>query len=227
MKTRTLQTKIWVDDWFSSLSAIEKLGFIYFLTNSHVNLCGIYELTDRVIMFELGLTHPQLNSLKDKLSSKIIFHGGYVAIKNVSRYDDYKGGQLVKAKENQLKEIPSNILEEINNTLSMGHEGVSSTHGYSNSNSNSNNNKGVIGGKEKTLSKKPEYLTNIPLEDYEYLKKETSATDSQVKRKGEELHNWMVSKNKAKSYSDFKATLRNAVLKDFPKFPIQSLSIRH
>jgi hypothetical protein len=116
MKTRILHTKIWEDTFVCELSAVEKLAFIYFLTNSHVGLTGIYELSDRVISFDLNIKNPEeLFYIKEKLqkNDKIYFKDGFVAIKNAQKYNDYSKGN-----ENQKKAfcreydmLPSKIKE--------------------------------------------------------------------------------------------------------------------
>lgn len=73
--------------------------------------------------------------------------------------------------------------------------------------------------REETLSatQLPQYLISIPLEDYPSLKDKTSATDKDVLVKGETLHNWYLSNPTKNKRSDWKAVLRNALLKDFRK----------
>lgn len=70
--------------------------------------------------------------------------------------------------------------------------------------------------RDTDIEKTPKYLLDIPLTDIPTLIKETSATEKDVRSKGEELHNWLKSKGKERSYKDFKAFLRNAVKRDYP-----------
>ena len=160
MKTRSIHTKIWTDTWFESLKWDSKLLFIYFLTNEHVNLPGIYELSMKRISFESGLSEGQVKNGITTLEGKILYHGGWVIIKNVEKYDTYAGGKLQTARDNQLAGVPEEIQKIASeyrkrDTLSIGY-GIGYTYPRHtrNSNSNSNSNiKGVIGGKshEKIL----------------------------------------------------------------------------
>lgn len=68
--------------------------------------------------------------------------------------------------------------------------------------------------KRSAPSSSPKYLTNIPLEDIQGLRNISSATEAQIRRKGEELSDWLLSKGR--TYKDYRAFLRNAVRRDFP-----------
>ncbi len=53
---RSVDTKIWSDEWIEKLSVEEKLLWIYLLTNSKTNMLGIYEISVNRISFETGLS---------------------------------------------------------------------------------------------------------------------------------------------------------------------------
>jgi hypothetical protein len=54
MPYRKFDTGTWNDPWFEGLSIKAKLGFIYFWTNPLCNQAGIYEISPKRILFELG-----------------------------------------------------------------------------------------------------------------------------------------------------------------------------
>lgn len=64
--------------------------------------------------------------------------------------------------------------------------------------------------------KKVEYLLNIPAEDIPQLRRNTSARELDVVNKGEQLYHWVLSKGKERVYRNFRSTLKNALLRDFP-----------
>jgi len=69
--------------------------------------------------------------------------------------------------------------------------------------------------KESTLFyKNPEYLLNIPVDDIPMLNKNINANITDVKRKGEEIYNWVMSAKKNRR-ENYKLVLRNALIKDF------------
>jgi hypothetical protein len=112
MKTRILHTKIYSDSFFIELTPIEKLLFIYLITNESVNIIHLYECPDRKIMFDTGLTKDQLIKAKDKFqdAGKIYFFKGYVFLKNSSKYETYAGGLNDKAKENAIAVLDQEIV---------------------------------------------------------------------------------------------------------------------
>ena len=50
-----INTRIWSDTWVSGLDPLEKLLFLYFLTNTYTNISGIYELPMKVAAVETGI----------------------------------------------------------------------------------------------------------------------------------------------------------------------------
>jgi len=157
MKTRLVYTKFWHDNYISELTAKEKLLFIYLITNEKINLCGIYELPDKYIKFDLGFTQSELNKMKDKFmqNGKFIFLDGWVRIINFSGYNSFTGEKNEIAKQKELSQIPQKIIE-----YQYLLDRVSSNLDTLN-NHNHNNiyiNKGVVKG-EKTKFLDSVYLT--------------------------------------------------------------------
>ena len=68
MKTRVIHTKIWKDNYFSTLSRSEKIAFLYLLTNENINLCGIYELNDMELKIWTGLNDSEILEVKEKFT---------------------------------------------------------------------------------------------------------------------------------------------------------------
>lgn len=90
MKTRIYHTKTWKDNWYSSLSKDAKHLWNYLLLNEKINISGIYELTDREIVFDTSIDAVSLEALKKELHPKAIFFNGWVRIPNVDRYNNYR-----------------------------------------------------------------------------------------------------------------------------------------
>jgi len=113
MKTRMVYTRFWHDNYISELKPEEKLVFVYLITNEKVNICGIYELPDRYIKFDLGLKQNELVKIKRKFmeNGKFLFIDGWVKILNYERYNRFLGEKNEKAKENELSLIPIKIRE--------------------------------------------------------------------------------------------------------------------
>lgn len=113
MNTRIIHTKIWKDDFFSSLNPTEKLLFIYYLTNERVNIIHCYEVTERELYFDTGLDKSTIAKAKEKFSesNKLQFYKNYVFLTNATRYESYKGPQNEKAKSNMVRKMPSDVID--------------------------------------------------------------------------------------------------------------------
>lgn len=67
----------------------------------------------------------------------------------------------------------------------------------------------------KELHKTREYLTHIPEKERLELQRTYKANPEEIQNKAESLHNWLLSKGRV--YKDYRALLKNALLKDFGK----------
>src|SRR6185369_4096429 len=60
-KQRFVNTKFWSDKWVrQKLNPLDRYLFLYFLTNEHTNICGMYELPIETMAFESGLDKEDL-----------------------------------------------------------------------------------------------------------------------------------------------------------------------
>lgn len=112
-KQRYVNTKFWNDTYISVLDPIEKLLFIYFLTNEHSNISGIYELPLKIIAVETGIDASMLDKILPRLNEKILYTKGYVVIKNFVKHQETPSEQVKKGIANSLKEIPKEFLEDL------------------------------------------------------------------------------------------------------------------
>lgn len=204
MKTRIIHTKIWKDDFFSTLTPTEKLLFIYYLTNERVNIIHCYEITDREITFDTGIDRGIIEAFKDKVGGKIAFKDNYIFLLNANRYESYKGSLNETAKEKLLKELPKSILDWYKSILNRGID--TPLKGTINKKSEIRNKKSEI-----IYEKTKKYLTNFPIEDFS----DIDATEKQIRLEAEKALNWLVANNKKKA--NYKAFLRNWVLKIYKK----------
>lgn len=87
-KKRLVDTKFWDDNYVVSLKAGEKLLYLYFLTNSLTNICGIYEIDIRRISFDTTIRRDRIVKMLEKFKGddKIKYEDGWIAIRNFIRY---------------------------------------------------------------------------------------------------------------------------------------------
>jgi len=114
-KQRYVNTRFWNDGYVSELDPIEKLLFIYFITNEHTNISGVYELPIKVVAMETGIDKSMIEKILPRLKDKIGYVKGYVVVKNFIKHQE-TGSELVKKGiVNCLKDLDKQFLEFIVN----------------------------------------------------------------------------------------------------------------
>jgi hypothetical protein len=107
---RSVNTKIWCDQWFESISVEEKLLWLYLLTNQYTNMVGVYEITLKRISFETSIPFGSLSKAFEGFErlNKAFFIENHIVIinwiKNQSMNDNMK-----KACLDQWTKVPLNV----------------------------------------------------------------------------------------------------------------------
>jgi len=216
-KNRMINTRFWIDDYISNLDPVEKLLFLYCLTNPYTDICGIYEIPVKHIAMETGLDKDMVIKILKRFEDdhKIIYIKGWIGIVNFTKHQQ-KNPKVTIGIENGLKQAPKELVDR----LSIDYDRQS--HFNSNLNLNSNTNIKIEDKNSPSLSKKKEqtplikkisYLSEIPEEDLKEFCTRFSASPKQIKDKAESLKLYCQSKGKV--YKDYKAFLLNAIKKDF------------
>lgn len=104
-KRRYINTKFWNDGYVSDLDPIEKLLFMYFLTNEHTNISGVYEVPLKVVAMETGIDKSMIEKILPRLSKKVGYVGGMVVVKNFLKHQETKSEQTIKGILNCWEEI--------------------------------------------------------------------------------------------------------------------------
>jgi len=143
-KERYLNTKFWDDNYIVKLDPIEKLLFVYFLTNPLANLIGVYEISLRRIAFDTGVEEEIIENILKRFDDvdKIKYKNGYIVIKNFTKYQK-NNPKINKGIQILLDEIPEEFIDWINidlDRLYIGYDNLSHLNSYSNPNSNPNTN---------------------------------------------------------------------------------------
>lgn len=111
-KERIINTRFWNDGFVSHLDPIEKLLFIYFLTNEHTNISGIYELPLKIAAVETGIDPSMMEKIMPRLSPKVSYESGYVIIPNFVKHQHFDSGNVQVGIKRELSLIPSHILDK-------------------------------------------------------------------------------------------------------------------
>lgn len=143
-KQRLINTKTWDDEWFTELNIIEKLLFLYFLTNALTDICGGYEISIKRIVFDTGIERDEVLKTLEKFekAKKVFYRDGWILIENFIKHQA-QSPKILAGIRNSLKNCPDWIKDRVSisyPTLSIGYQYGINTPSHSNSNSNSNSN---------------------------------------------------------------------------------------
>lgn len=83
-KQRYIKDSFWIDPYIQELWQVEKLLFLYLLTNQNVNIAWIYEITERQMCFDTWIEKDRLLQAVYKLSEdkKIVYKNNRMIIIN-------------------------------------------------------------------------------------------------------------------------------------------------
>lgn len=142
MKNRYINTRFWSDSWIrQKLNPLDRYLFIYFLTNEHTNICGIYEIPIEIIAFETGLDENDLNkSLLPRLKPKIIYKNNYIIVPNFIKHQNIRSPKVITGIMAEISQIPKDIIKI---AIEYGYPIDTISHLNSNSNSNLNSNSNI------------------------------------------------------------------------------------
>lgn len=109
-KTRGVNTRFWNDNFVrEKLNPLDRYLFLYFLTNDHVNISGIYELPLSTMSFETGIKEDELKTMLKTLKPKILYIDRWVCIKNFLKYQKTSSEKIQIGIRAELDKIPAEI----------------------------------------------------------------------------------------------------------------------
>jgi len=132
-KQRYINTKFWVDSYISNLDPIEKLLFLYCITNQYTEISGVYEIPLKTIATDTGIDKEMVTKVlarfeKDK---KLKYSSGWIAIKNFIKHQDSENPKIKRGIEISMENCPEWCIGYVYPMDRLSH---------SNTNSNTNNN---------------------------------------------------------------------------------------
>ena len=87
-----LNKQFWSDTYVSEeLDTAGKLVYLYLMTNSAVNIAGLYEISRRRIAFETGVDDDEIGNILEKLGTdgKIVYDGRVCWLCNFHKYNKW------------------------------------------------------------------------------------------------------------------------------------------
>jgi len=107
-KSRMLKTRFWTDGFIITLDPVEKLLFLYLLTNQYTSICGIYECPLKVMAFETGIDRDAFERVIERFKGRIHYKNNWVYIRNFIKHQS-SSPTIQIAIKNELSELPVSV----------------------------------------------------------------------------------------------------------------------
>ena len=120
MKTRIIQTRFWDDEFIAEASKDTRYLYVYLLTCQYINISGIFQLSERKIQFETGLTPKEYENAMQELqkNEKAFFYSGWVYMVNARKNNNYENSpKNITACEKELERVPVEVKQHFDRCL--------------------------------------------------------------------------------------------------------------
>lgn len=124
---RSVNTRIWSDEWFETLKPTEKLLWLYLLTNERTNMLGCYEVSMKRISYESGIDESMVRKAFEgfeRLGKAYYLGGKYVFLPNWLK-NQSMNTNMVKSAKKDYATLPIGVLEAIYGIIGKGFESLS------------------------------------------------------------------------------------------------------
>lgn len=114
-KKRRIDTSLRDDNFITESDPIEKLMFIYLLTNPLTKISWIYEIQTRRIAFDTWIDKEMITKILDRFSKKwkVFYIDWRIYLKNFQKHQNIENSKIKKWIESEMQLIPSKIIEQI------------------------------------------------------------------------------------------------------------------
>jgi len=106
-KQRYISTSFWDDEWVQEATKLQKLFYLYLLSNPLTNIAGIYQITNRRISFDTGFSSKEILDMWEffEQEKKVYRRGEWLIIPSWPKH------QRVSERDNCRKGIDAVLLE--------------------------------------------------------------------------------------------------------------------
>ena len=107
---RCVSSHFWDDNYIVNLDPIEKLLFLYFLTNPLSRISGFYEISLKRIAFDTGIDKEMILKIIKRFEKdeKVFYYEGFIILPNYPKYQCLNPN-MIKAVKKDLEEAPDSI----------------------------------------------------------------------------------------------------------------------
>jgi hypothetical protein len=109
-----VDTKFWDDSYIAELSPLEKLLFLYLLTNPLTNISGVYELPLKRVAFDTRIPQREVEGAfrKFEKDGKLLIFKGWVGVANFLKHQNLNPN-MKKGAAVELKKAPREITDRL------------------------------------------------------------------------------------------------------------------
>ena len=109
-----INTRFWIDDYISNLDPIEKLLFLYLITNPATEICGVYEIPLKNVAMDTGIDKEMVIKIlcRFERDNKVIYQKGWVAIVNFAKHQ-LKNPKVTEGIKRGLTNAPKEITDRL------------------------------------------------------------------------------------------------------------------
>ena len=113
-KQRYINTDFWTDTWVvDTLNPLDCHLFMYLLTNDRTNLIGVYELSLRIMSFQIGLEKEEVARMIKRLEPKVHYIDGWVVLRNGVKHQNYRNEKIKAGILREAEGVPSQLLQHV------------------------------------------------------------------------------------------------------------------
>lgn len=118
-KSRLINTHFWNDNYICNLDPIEKLLFLYFLTNQNTNIAGVYEINLKQVSLDTGIDREMVLKILSRFESekKIFYFEGFIISSNFIKHQNQQSEKIKSGIENILAELPEKVKKFISKQI--------------------------------------------------------------------------------------------------------------
>jgi hypothetical protein len=162
-KQRYVNTKFWTDGYISDLDPIEKLLFLYFLTNQQTDISGVYEVPLKTVATDTGIDKEMVVKVLNRFErdGKMKYENGWLVIKNFIKHQA-ENPKIIKGIEISMTKCPQWCIDYRYSIDSLSHSN-------SNTNTNTNSNTNTKKGKPFCVEKPEKELEKQENKDVAYI----------------------------------------------------------
>ena len=116
-KQRWIDTCFWDRVYIRKLKPVEKLLYLYFITNPLTNISGVYQIDKERMAFDSGIKIKEIDTILQKLQAdgKIFYKDGWLVVRNFIKHQNFSNIKIQEGINRELRKSPPELKQYIYN----------------------------------------------------------------------------------------------------------------